>query len=63
MPDNFNTHFVDVSLIIELHAHTHVVTSRTTINLIVLERIAKLSELLSDPFVFVYTIKYVQFDY
>ena len=37
-------------------------TSRTTINLIVLERILKISEVVSNPFVFVYTIKYVQFE-
>ena len=30
-------------------------------NLIVLERIVKLLELVSNPFVFVYTIRYVQF--
>ena len=33
-------------------------TSRTTIKLIVLKRIIKLSELVSNPFVFVYTIKF-----
>ena len=37
-------------------------TSRTTINVIVLERILKISEVVSNPFVFVYTIKYVQFE-
>ena len=48
-------------LLWKLHAHAYIVTSRTTIKLIVLERLVKLSELVSNPFVFVYTIKYVQF--
>ena len=44
-----------------IHAHAYIVTSRTTINLIVLERIVKLLELVSNAFVFVYAIKYVQY--
>ena len=43
------------------HAHAYSVISRITKNKVILERIVKLLELVSNRFVFVYTIKYVQF--